>query len=123
MSNNSPASISFTDRFRKDIQRLAKRYKSIRRDIQPIITRLESGEILGDQIPNLNHTIFKVRIKNSDIQKGKSGGYRIIYYLKTETKILLITIYAKSDRSDISAAEIRKILNRAEEQLQDADSD
>ncbi len=123
MSNNAPAQVSFTDRFRKDVRRLAKRYRNIRLDIQPIIAKLENGETLGNQIPNLDYTVFKVRAKNSDIQKGKSGGYRVIYYLKTNTQILLITIYSKSDRTDIDTAEIGEILTCAEEQLRDAEGD
>lgn len=110
MSNSPPVQVGFTDRFEKDIRRLAKRYRKIRFDIQPLIQQLEAGELPGDQIPNLDQPVFKVRVKNSDIQKGKSGGYRVIYYLKTETQILLITMYAKSDRSDISLAEIREII-------------
>jgi len=36
---------------------------------------------------------IKVRLRNSDAQRGKSGGYRVIYYLKTKAKIILVTIY------------------------------
>jgi hypothetical protein len=62
----------------------------------------------------MDYTLFKVRVKNSDAQRGKSGGYRIIYYLKTATQIILVTIYSKSDKSDITAAEVREIITRAE---------
>ncbi|MBE9158014.1 type II toxin-antitoxin system RelE/ParE family toxin [Nodosilinea sp. LEGE 06152] len=117
MPNNSPVQVNFTDRFAKELHRLAKRYRQIQRDIRPIIERLQAGEALGDKIPNLNYTVFKVRVRNTDTQKGKSGGYRILYYLKTETQILLITIYSKSDRADISVTEIQDILNRAENDL------
>lgn len=48
------------------------------------------------------------------LQKGKSGGYRIIYYLKTETQILLVTLYSKSDKPDITAADVQEIITRAE---------
>ena len=58
--------------------------------------------------------LFKVRIKNSDARRGKSGGYRIIYYLKTEDHILLVTIYSKSDKADVPATEIRELIKRAE---------
>ncbi|MDB9528148.1 type II toxin-antitoxin system RelE/ParE family toxin [Oscillatoria sp. CS-180] len=113
MSNKLPIQISFTNRFERDVRRLAKRYRSIKLDIQVLIQKLELGDLPGDQIPNLQQTVFKVRVKNSDIQKGKSGGYRVIYYLKTETQIILITLYSKSDRSDMSLTEIQKILNPA----------
>jgi mRNA-degrading endonuclease RelE of RelBE toxin-antitoxin system len=54
--------------------------------------------------------MFKLRVKNSDIQKGKSGGYRPIYYVKTLTGIVFLTIYPKSEQSDIEADEIRDII-------------
>lgn len=110
MSNSSPVQVSFTPRFEKDIRRLAKRYQHIKLDIQSLIQKLEAGELPGNQIPNIEKSVFKVRVKNSDIKKGKSSGYRIVYYLKTKTQILLITMYSKSDRADISATEIQEIL-------------
>lgn len=122
MSNNPSVQVSFTDRFAKEVQRLSKRYRCIRYDIQPIINQLEMGELPGDRIPNMDYTVFKVRVRNSDIQKGKSGGYRVIYYLKTEVQVILVTIYSKSERSDIAADEIRDILNRSEKQLKDFDA-
>ena len=120
MSNNLPIQVSFTDRFANEVRRLAKRDRRIRLDVQPIIDQLKIGELPGDQIPSMDYTVFKVRVRNSDVQKGKSGGYRVIYYLKTETQILLVTMYSKSDRSDITTTKIREILNRAEEQLTDS---
>ena len=50
--------------------------------------------------------MIKVRVKNSNIQKGKSADYRVIYQVESPTFVLLLTIYAKSDRDDISASEI-----------------
>jgi mRNA-degrading endonuclease RelE of RelBE toxin-antitoxin system len=54
--------------------------------------------------------VFKVRVRNSDISKGKSSGYRLIYHVKTPTLVILVTIYSKLDQADISAEEIRRIL-------------
>jgi mRNA-degrading endonuclease RelE of RelBE toxin-antitoxin system len=51
-----------------------------------------------------------VRIRNSNIQKGKSAGYRLIYQVESPTSILLLTIYSKSDREDIGVNEIQDIL-------------
>jgi mRNA-degrading endonuclease RelE of RelBE toxin-antitoxin system len=58
----------------------------------------------------VGYSVFKVRIKNSNNQKGKSGGYRFIYYLKTDTQIVLITVYSKSDQGDISVETIHRII-------------
>jgi mRNA-degrading endonuclease RelE of RelBE toxin-antitoxin system len=96
--------------FQKKLRTLAKKYRNIRQDIQPIINQLEQGELLGDQISGISYPVFKLRVKNSDIKKGKSGGYRLIYYLKTSTGIVLLAIYPKSEKSDIEAKEIRDII-------------
>lgn len=122
MSIDPPVEVIISARFDSEVRQLSKRYRRIRIDIQPIIEQLQSGELPGDQIPGMNYTLFKVRVKNSDIQKGKSGGYRIIYYLKTEEQILLVTLYSKSDKPDITADEVRTIITRAETQFNSSET-
>jgi len=104
MQNNEPLSIeiALTPRFQRDLRELAKRYRSIRSDVQPLIDQLQASEIPGDRIAGIKYQVFKVRIKNSNIQKGKSGGYTVIYYLKNAQGIILTTIYSKSDLTDVS---------------------
>jgi mRNA-degrading endonuclease RelE of RelBE toxin-antitoxin system len=102
----------FSDDFKTRLRTLNKRYRSIRSDLQPLLDELLSGNFTGDQIPGTGYTVFKVRLKNSDIQKGKSGGYRVIYQLRGDTCILLVVIYSKSDQEDIPAAQIRDIIDR-----------
>jgi mRNA-degrading endonuclease RelE of RelBE toxin-antitoxin system len=115
MSNNlPPIQILLTPRFKKDLSQLAKRYRSIRKDLESLISQLQAGEIIGDRIAGLNYQVFKVRLKNSDIQKGKSAGYRVLYYLKTNTTIILVTIYSKSDLSDIQNQVIEEIIQTFE---------
>jgi len=114
MPNNpnepSPIRIFTTEEFERQLRSLLKRYRSIQSDIQPIIEQLQASKALGDKIQNVGYPVFKVRVQNSDIQKGKSGGYRLIYYMQLSSEIVLITIYAKSDRQDISAKEVRRII-------------
>jgi len=102
----------FSDEFKTRLRTLIKRYRSIRTDLKPLLDELQSGNFIGDQIPGTGYTVFKVRLKNSDIQKGKSGGYRVIYQLSSDTYILLVIIYSKSDQDDIPANQIRDIIDR-----------
>jgi mRNA-degrading endonuclease RelE of RelBE toxin-antitoxin system len=104
-------SIDLAPEFQRNLRGLKKRYRNIRTDIEPVIQELEVGNFLGDRVTGLGeaYMVYKVRIKNSDINKGKSGGYRLIYQIESETSVLLLTIYSKSDRSDISANEIYEI--------------
>jgi mRNA-degrading endonuclease RelE of RelBE toxin-antitoxin system len=102
--------IEYTPEFKRNLRRLARKYRHIRTDVEPIIIQLHKGEMIGDQIPGVGLTLFKVRVHNSDIRKGKRSGYRLIYYLKTSDKIILVTLYSKLDQSDVSAEQIRRII-------------
>ena len=109
-NESAPIEITLTSRFRKNLKKLSKRYRLIRSDLEPLISQLQSGKLPGDQIVGSGLTLFKVRLKNSNIQKGKSAGYRVVYYTKTKEKITLVTIYSKSDRADVSVSEVEAIL-------------
>jgi mRNA-degrading endonuclease RelE of RelBE toxin-antitoxin system len=99
-------------KFTKDIKNLKKRYKAIESDIEPLVAQLEAGETPGDKITGNRYPVYKVRVKNSDIRKGQSGGYRVIYYIQAPEAILLTKIYSKSDRANISNEEIEEIIDR-----------
>ncbi len=112
MPSDSPKiEVLFADEFKRNIHHLAKKYRHIRSDIQPVIDRLQKGEVLGDRIPESHAIFYKVRIKNSDIGKGKRSGYRLIYQVQSAKITILLTIYAKSEREDISIKRIRQIVN------------
>ena len=104
--------IDLTPEFKRNLRNLAKRYRNIRSDIQPVTQALENGNFEGDRITGMGEgcVVLKVRVRNRDIQKGKSAGYRLIYQVESPTAVLLLTIYAKSDQEDIVADEIREIL-------------
>ena len=96
--------------FRRHLRALFKRYRHIRSDIQPILDAIGSGDFVGDRISGTEYVVFKVRVRNRDIEKGKRSGYRLIYQVNTPTSVLLLTIYSKLDQGDISANQIRKII-------------
>ena len=101
--------VEYTPEFKRNLRALAKKYRHIRSDVQPVIHQLQAGEVIGDQVPRTRYAIFKVRVRNSDIQKGKRSGYRLIYHLKTPANVILVTIYSKLDQMDVSAEQIRRI--------------
>ncbi len=93
---------------------MSRKYRLIKSDVQPVIEQLEHGETPGDQIQRTGYTVFKVRIKNSDLQRGKSGGYRMIYYLRTSDDVILVTIYSKTEQGDVTAEQIQRIIEKHE---------
>ena len=102
--------VEFTPEFKRNIRHLSKKYRHIKSDVQSVIDFLESGRTLGDQIQNVGFAVYKLRIKNTDIKKGKRSGYRLIYHIKTKQKIILVTIYSKTEQGDISAEKIRLLI-------------
>jgi mRNA-degrading endonuclease RelE of RelBE toxin-antitoxin system len=110
-------SVKFSPEFEKQLYKLSKRYQKIRDDIEPVILQLQEGEIIGDSLVGLGeeYEVYKVRVKNSNIQKGKSAGYRVIYYLQNATNIILLTVYSKSDQEDIGIATIQGIIEQVME--------
>jgi len=106
-------SIEFTPEFKRNIRHLSKKYRHIKSDINFVIEKLKAGETPGNRIPAVGFVVYKLRVKNSDIPKGKSGGYRLIY-LVIQKKIILVTIYSKTEQGDISISKIRKIIKNTE---------
>ena len=111
IDENHKIQVEFTVEFKKNLRKLAKKYRHIRSDVQPIISELQDGQTVGNQVAGTGYTIFKARVKNSDLRKGKRAGYRMIYYLKTSSRIILITIYSKSDRATVSSERISHIVD------------
>lgn len=109
--------IDLTPEYKRNLRELSKRFRQIRLDTQPVIEQLQAGNFIGDRIPGMgeDYIILKVRVKNSNIQKGKSAGYRMIYQVESAVSVLLLTIYSKSDRADISLNEIRSIIGEFDE--------
>jgi mRNA-degrading endonuclease RelE of RelBE toxin-antitoxin system len=119
MSEHPLIQVEASPTFNRNLRALAKKYRNIRNDIQPVIEQLEQGELPGDQISisGVGYAVFKLRVRNSDTQKGKSGGYRLIYYVKTAMGIILLTGYAKSEQVDIAADDIRSIIAEYEQRV------
>lgn len=100
MSSELPSvEIKFTDEFKRRLRTLCKKYRQIQSDVQPVIEQLQAGEFVGDQIPGTSYTVFKVRVRNSDIQKGKSAGYRLIYQLESPTSIIVADLLTTPQHS------------------------
>ncbi len=59
----------------------------------------------------LGNDCYKIRMTISSKGKGKSGGARVITYVKIiETSIFLLSIYDKADAANISDKELKERL-------------
>ena len=99
-----------TPEFIKNFKTLKKKYKSIKKDVLELVNELEKDPTMGI---DLGKNTFKIRIKNSDNNKGKSAGYRVITYcINEENEIFLITIYSKSEKENILDFELKELINK-----------
>ncbi len=51
--------------FKRNLRTLAKRYRHIRSDLEPLLAQLQAGDCPGDQISGIAYTVFKVRLRNT----------------------------------------------------------
>lgn len=73
MSEARRVEVLFTSEFKRSLRRLARRYRSIRQDVEPVVDRLASGDTPGDRVKGTGHVVYKVRA-NSMRAGAKAGG-------------------------------------------------
>jgi mRNA-degrading endonuclease RelE of RelBE toxin-antitoxin system len=115
---DSPVELRYTPEFKRNLRQLARKYRRIRTDLNPLLDVLRQGQIPGDQIPGVTYEVFKARVRNSDSGKGKSGGYRVIIQRLEAEIIVLLTLYSKSEQDDIPVHEIRAIIEEREAEVE-----
>jgi len=94
--------------YKKSLKKLSKKYKNIYKDVDNFLNNIKSKKDLGVELkPNL----FKTRIANSNKNKGKSAGYRLISYLViVKNQLQLLYIYDKSQIENLTENEIDKLI-------------
>lgn len=99
-----------TEYFKQQVLELKKVYPGIRKDLKELSAMLKENPKAGKP---LGKKVYKIRLKSSDIGKGKRSGYRVISYVIDELqKIRLLTIYAKPRKANIGDKEILAILKK-----------
>jgi len=71
-------------------------------ELKEMVDRLEADQADA----NLGGDVYKVRVARSG--EGKSGGYRVIVFFRSEERTFYVYGFAKSDRSSIDQKETRE---------------
>jgi hypothetical protein len=101
-------SVETTRYFEHNVKRLLKKYASLKSELEELGKGLSKNPEMGTPLGN---NLFKVRLAIASKGRGKSGGARVITYLKNEEgNVYLLSIYDKSEKSSISDNEIQEIL-------------
>lgn len=94
----------------KQIKKLRRKYPAVTGEVRKLVTQLEDDERPGDKIQSIGYDVYKVRLPNPSAKRGKSGGFRIIYYVQLAKHVVLITIYSKTQLSNISPDAIKQLV-------------
>jgi mRNA-degrading endonuclease RelE of RelBE toxin-antitoxin system len=95
--------------FEKESKNLYKKYRSLASEVVNLIGELKQDPHMG--IP-LGKNCYKIRLKISSKNSGKSGGARVITHVYVESDtVTLLAIYDKSTQSTITDSEILSRLN------------
>ncbi len=110
---NSDLLIVTTDSFDKSVKRLLRKYPSLTNDLGELKKILLANPFSG---ASLGKDCYKIRLKIASKNTGKSGGARVITFVKIElNKITLLDIYDKSEKENITDKELAAFLKKAEE--------
>ncbi len=97
-----------TPHFKKEFKRLFRKYPSLREDIDKLGEELKDNPRLGTEVFK---NCYKIRFLIASKGKGKSGGGRLITFVKIiESHIYLVTLYDKSEISTITDGHLKQLL-------------
>lgn len=101
-----------TDVFTKHLKLLSKKYPSIKKDYASFLENLQVNPLQGE---SLGKSCYKVRLKITSKNTGKSGGARVITYVKLEKKrITLLDIYDKAVMENITDKQFSLLIKKAD---------
>ncbi len=102
--------VELTDNFKKEAKRLIKKYPSLKAEIAALGEQLADNPSMGTP---LGDDVYKIRISVASKQKGKSGGARIISFVKVIAEtVFLLSIYSKGENDTITNKEIEELLKQ-----------
>lgn len=98
-----------TDPFVRKLKKLAKKYRSLKSELLPIIDKLAENPKLGTA---LGKECYKIRIAIASKGNGKSSGARLITYVRIlKETVYLLDIYDKSQQKIISDKELKLLID------------
>ena len=101
-------SIELSDNFKKEAKRLSKKYPALKSELAELFTELEENPTLGTPLGN---DIYKIRLAIASKSKGKSGGARVLSFVKvTQTTVLLFSIYSKGKVDNLTDKQIKELI-------------
>jgi mRNA-degrading endonuclease RelE of RelBE toxin-antitoxin system len=101
-------SIELSANFKKEAKSLAKKCASLKTELAELFAELEENPTTGTPLGN---DIYKTRLAIVSKNKGKSGGARVLSFVKvTQTTVLLFSIYSKGEVDNLTDKQIQGLI-------------
>ncbi|SRR5258707_10936172 len=101
--------VVLTASFKKELKHIAKKHRQILTDITSLIEELSQTPDIGT---DLGKNVYKIRLAISGSSKGKSGGARVITYIKIIAQtVVLAEIYLKNEYDTVNVDTVIKRLS------------
>ena len=113
--------VYITDYFKRVLKRLAKKHRSLNRDVRNLIDVLEAQPYTGDRI---GEQAYKIRLAIRSKGRGKSGGARVFTYINVmietveaedEVRVYLIDMLDKGEAENLPTDVIAQRVAESEE--------
>src|SRR5215510_8173201 len=111
-SGSMTSKFVFMPSFERSFKQLKKRYRHVKDDLTQVLESIEANSSVGTVIPQ-DYGVRKLRVASQDMQRGKSGGFRLLYLLSGEETegfiIYLLLLYAKTEWSDVTMEHLKRL--------------
>lgn len=106
--------VYLSDYFLKQFKPHAKKFRKLQADLTAVL-----NNFLPELAQPLGRKLYKVRLKASDIPRGKSKSFRVIIFLWQSGEVVVpVTIYFKGDQQNIPEKEIEYHYSRVLQELE-----
>ena len=101
-------SVKLSPNFEKKAKKLSRKYPSLKSELKALFEELEKNPTLG--VP-LGNDMYKIRLAIASKNKGKSGGARILSFIKImQSAVLLFAIYSKGEEDTLTDKQIKELI-------------
>lgn len=108
------------DTYLKNLKELQKKFRHINNDFENICQALVLNPTqIATPLPAYHRKLWKIRIRSSDMKRGKRGGFRMIFYYNKDapSKVYRLAVYVKVEREDLTRQELQQLYKRFMEYL------
>lgn len=98
--------------FERKLKHYRKKNPLIKKDYKSLLDGIQDNPENATFIKN---NAYKIRVKNSSSNKGKSSGYRVYYYYKdSKGVVILLFMYSKNELENLDDKLLDELIESAE---------